>query len=401
MPQQVRWRKQGIVPYFSGQLSTVQLARGMVYRTLALRLQASIVTSAAGTIGTALTNPGVGAGGIWDVCPTIEIIANGSDSLKRFSGLELRELNKYWYSTPARPDGWLPFPSSGTTIANIDSTLMMPFWMLKAIRPLDTALDSRLLSSLQLNVTWGNVFNVVSSAYVPVAANTAAFAAGSPTMQIYSNESFDPTKTQAFSQFRVFKQIDTADFAGGAVTQVPYQLPVGQMYRAFYIHCQNTPATTGASTGLAVDSPGVTSAVGTEGGPTARGPLSAIRVKSGTTVFADWDANVWQATYGLQDAVLRTEDTAGVQIEQGGLMATGSLYNPDAHYFVDLCTDGFMSEAIDTIGMAEIHLEFDTLAAIPTVNIIPMQIIPIRAAQSAGNQTASGSTNATSTAAQS
>lgn len=398
MPQQVRWRKQGIVPYVAGQLSTVQLARGMVYRTLALRLQASIVTSAGGTIGTALTNAGVGAGGIWDVCPTIEIIANGSDSLKRFSGLELRELNKFWYSTPVRQDGWLPFPSSGTTIANIDSCLMLPFWMLKGIRPLDTALDTRLLSSLQLNVTWGNVFNVVSSNYVPVAANTAAFSGAGPVMSIYSNESFDPSKTQAFSQFRVFKQIDTADFSGGAVNQVPYQLPVGQMYRAFYIHCQAAIGT-GAATGLSVDSPGTAGAVGSEGGPTLRGPLSAIRVKSGTTVFADWDANVWQATYNLQDAVLRTEDTAGVQIEQGGLMGAGSNYNPDAHYFVDLCTDGFLSESIDTIGMAEIHLEFDTLAAIPTVNILPMQIIPVRSAQSAGNQTASGSTNATSTAA--
>src|SRR5271154_1882949 len=109
MPQQVRWRKQGIVPYVGGQLSTLILARGMVYRTLALRLQAQIVTSASGTIGTALTNAGVSAGGIWDLLSTIEIIANGSDSLKRFSGLELRELNKFWYSVPIRYDGWLPF----------------------------------------------------------------------------------------------------------------------------------------------------------------------------------------------------------------------------------------------------------------------------------------------------
>jgi hypothetical protein len=392
MPQQVRWRKQGIVPFVAGQLSTFQLARGMVYRTLALRLQAQIVTSAGGTIGTALTNAGVSAGGIWDVLPTIEIIANGSDSLKRFSGLELRELNKYWFSVPIRQDGWLPFPSSGTTVASIDSTLMMPFWMLKAIRPLDTALDSRLLSSLQLNATWGTVNSVVSSAYVPVAANGVAFAAN-PVLTVYSNESFDPSKTQAFSQFRVFKQLDTSDFTGGAVNQVPYQLPVGQMYRAFYIHCQAATSITGANTGLTPD------LAGAAVGGVVRGPLNAIRLKSGTTVFADWDANVWHETYRIQAAILTTEDTAGVLIEQGGLMGAGSNYNPDSHYFVDLCTDGFLSEAIDTIGMAEIHLEFDTNIAIPTMSILPMQIIPVRAAQSSGNQTASGSTNASSTAA--
>jgi hypothetical protein len=359
----------------------------MVYRSLALRLQAQIVTSAGGTIGTALTNAGVSAGGIWDIAQTIEIIANGSDSLKRFSGLELRELNKFWFSTPLRPDGWVPFPSSGTTIASIDSTLMLPFWMLKAIRPIDTALDSRLLSSLQINVTWGNVFNVVSSAYTPVANNTASFASN-PVMTVYSNESFDPTKTQAFSQFRVFKQIDTSDFSGGAVTQVPYQLPVGQMYRGFYIHAQAATPSSGANTGLTVDQTGAAI------GGVTRGPLNAIRVKSGTTVFADWDATVWQGSYGLQDAILRTEDTAGVQIEQGGLMGASSNYLPDAHYFVDLCTDGFLSEAIDTIGMAEIHLEFDTNIAIPQLNILPMQIIPVRSAQAQGNAVASGATSA-------
>lgn len=361
-PQQVRKRKIGTVPFVAGQLSTLLMPRDTVYREQYLRLQATITAS--GTITSALTNAGVAPAGLWNIIKKLEILANGSDVLKSFNGEELNQLNTFWFSAPPRDQGFVPFASSGTTVATIDTTLILPYWMPKAGRPLDTAFDSRLTSSFNINVTWGSITDVISSNYAPLVNGTVSFTSG-PTLTVYNNASFDPNNPQAFNQWRIFRQQDTSTFSGGAVTGGLVRLPVGQVYRGFMLHAKSAVSPSGANTGLQ---------------PDLGGAINTIRVKSGATTYIDIDARVHQEAYRQRSGINRLVDATGVAINFGGLMGSSTNYNPDAYYFVDLVDDGYLTEAIDTLGFAEFNLELDTNTAIPELDVLPMQVIPIRAA---------------------
>lgn len=367
MPQQVRIRRQGAVVYQTGQLVPFQLSRGMVYREIYLRMQAAIAVTT-GSIVTALTAQQIAGGGIWNICKSIEILANGSDSLRRFSGEQLNALQPLWFNAPPKSQGWTPFVTSGTNLATIDTMLVLPYWQPKSLRPLDTALDARLLSQLQLNITWGSITDVISANYIPNTTGVYSFSTN-PTLTVYSNESFDPSKAQSFAQYRNFQITDNSQFANGAVTNGKITLPVGQMYRGFLICCKSAVQTASGSAGygLAAD---------------IAGAINGIRLKSGTLVYHDMDNIAVQESYRQRNGIYRSQDTAGVLIEFGGLQNANSQYNPDAYTMVDLCADGYMSEAIDTLGFSELYLEIDTNTAIAQMTVIPMQIIPIRASSS-------------------
>jgi hypothetical protein len=54
--------------------------------------------------------------------------------------------------------------------------------------------------------------------------------------------------------------------------------------------------------------------------------------------------------------------------------------NQAGWYFVDLVTDGYLSDAIDTLGFSEFYLELDVAVGAGTtkIDILPIQITPVR-----------------------
>jgi hypothetical protein len=81
-------------------------------------------------------------------------------------------------------------------------------------------------------------------------------------------------------------------------------------------------------------------------------------------------------------AQLRHDIPFGQEKDSTGICRTvsydiSSSANQDAWYFLNLCTDGLLSEAIDTAQFNEFYLEFAVLAA-GTIFVISTQLLPLR-----------------------
>lgn len=346
MAQQVRRRKQKNILYEENSKTSVQLGRGMVYREIYLKLYGAI-TALLGENNEADVMPG----GEWGVVKRIELIANNTDVLRSISGDQLWHLNYFMYGVPPHVDTDI---GNGVADPAFVSCLILPLWMPRSLRPMDTALDARELSDLKLEVTWGDVGDILLQTATPV-----SFSAN-PVIEVHSLESFNVKGP--FSQWRIYniqKEI--------TATNAQYQviLPVGPMYRGFIIN------TTDYNAGLAcqIDTAGI---------------LNNLKIKSGTTVFADIPAALLRQIDSWQRASIINPYDSGLGVADAGgydELQRATANNINAWYYYDHVTDGFLTESIDTLGFSEFELELDvTIGAVtPTqINIMPLQIIPVR-----------------------
>lgn len=331
--QQVRWRKQIPVTYAgSGVKQIVQLSRGMVYRDLYLRFTAQPTLSAANN-----TIANTAKGDHTGFIKRIDIVANGSDILRSFTGEQLFWLNRKYYGL--NPRVFATLGDGATANPALDFTLVVPFWSPRSFKPMDTCLDSRELSDLRLEITFGNFTDINSAA----SAWTAQ-----PAVEVASLESFDIDGP--FNLKRVTQLIVNPT---GANTDFRVDVPVGPMYRSFVVN-----TTTGGT-----DTPGL---------------ITNFKLISGTTVYLDQSEAVVRDTWHLRNDVnfqFARPTAAGIGYVPRILNST--FNNHDAWYNIDLVTDGYTTEAIDTYGLAEFYFSFNVSAACQ-ITILPDQIIPRR-----------------------
>lgn len=333
MPQAIRQRRLTTVAYNAGNKQTERLSRGMIYREIYLKLTMGLTAA----VGNAITNANTEAGDEWAIIDEIRIIANGSDVLRRFSGEELRWLNFFMFHVPPRVP-LAPGVAADSTLS-IESALIIPFWSPNAIRPIDTALDSRRLSSLEIEVTWSSGVSAITSA-------TSASFGTNPSLEVYSLESFGVDGE--FAQTHLFRIQETSV---AVQDQFQIDIPVGAVYRGFFVNTKdNTPADLANA-------------------------ITNIKLVSGTTVFLDMDASLLRDVSLLRNSRRILHDDAGGA--EDAIFASADS-NVDAWYHINLVTDGRLMEAVDTIGLAEIKLEFEVGTAIETLTVIPDQIIPVR-----------------------
>lgn len=326
MPQQVRTRPQArSITYSAGNAISESLSRGMVYREIRLRLTGQLTCSIANN-----TAANTKRGDEWAVVQRIELVANGTEVLRSIDGNMLWWWNYFYYGrapkvTAALGDGTTANPS-------FDSVLILPLWMLRGVRPMDTALDSRELSSLELRITWGS--------HTSINASATGFTTD-PQIKMSSLESFNIKGP--FSQMRVSK-IEKEVTASNDKLQI--QLPVGKMYRGFFINTLDADADDSAV-------------------------LNKLKLISGTTVFADEEAEVLSQAFKLRNNL------------GDGAARRGNDNSVDGWYVYDHVTDGFLSEAIDTLGFSEMLIEADVTIGAGTTKLVvyPIEIIPVRGAQ--------------------
>jgi hypothetical protein len=332
MGQQVRRRKQASIPFQINSMVSRPLARGMIYREIYLKLiGAPTLAGANNTQATTLI------GDEWGVVKRIDLVANNTDVIRSFSGNQLWWINYFLYGVPAQVT---PAVGDGAT-ANVPfvSSLIIPCWMPRSLRPMDTALDARELSDLKIDITWGTFTDINASA----SAWTVE-----PYIEVHSLESF--LASGPFSQWRVYameKEITATN------AQFQVILPVGPMYRGFIL---NT----------------------TDAGKDVGTILNNFKVVSGTTVYANIPEALLHEIDPRRASIIRTWDDGGGVYDP---MRRGSTYNSIAGwYFYDHVTDGYLTEAIDTIGFSEFQLELDVTVGAGTTKlfVLPLQIIPIR-----------------------
>lgn len=341
MGQQVRRRPQGNVLYQANSKVSIPLSRGMIYRDIYFKYYGNVTPVNAAGNTQALTLHG----DEWGVVKRIDLIANNTDVLRSLSGNQLWWLNYFLYGVPPNV---IPVLGDATAVAiPWTSFLVLPLWMPRSLRPMDTALDARELSDLKLEVTWGD--------YTDIQAAATAFAVD-PVLEVHSLESFGAKGP--FSQWRVYA-IEKAIAATAAQFQV--QLPVGPMYRGFLMNF-----TEGAGAAIA-------------DAPAALPILNNFKLISGTTVFADIPASLLNVCDRLKQSCSRFWDDAAAAGLYDGLRRGTTFNSLEGWYFYDHVTDGYLSESVDTLGFSEFELELDvTAGANSRVFILPLQIIPVR-----------------------
>jgi len=332
MSQQVRRRKEGSVSYSANNQESEDLGRGVVYRELALRLTGQ-PTIAATKNTTAKTK----RGDEWSVIRRIRLMSNGTDVIKSISGDRLWWLNYFMMGrpkvTPAIGDGSTANPS-------FDSVLVLPLWMPGGVKPIDTALDSRELSSLEVEIEWGDETSINGD---------ATGWTTEPKVEIFTLESFNVSGP--FSQWRVF-EIEKEITADNPEFEI--ELPVGKMYRGFLIET-------------------------TDGGQDQGDILNNFKMVSGSTVFADVHAQddvlqQWERIRGNTHPAY--DDGAGAIND----LRRSDNSQAEGLYYYDHVTDGYMTESIDTLGFSEFKLSCDVSVGTGTtkITVVPLQIIPIR-----------------------
>jgi hypothetical protein len=334
MPQQVRWTKEGSIDFETNSVVAKSISRGMVYRELALKLVgAATISSTNNTQAKTLK------GDEWACVKKIEIIANNTDVVFSMSGNALWWLNFFTFG--AAPQITSNLGDAATANPPFTSVLIIPFWSPRSIRPIDTALDSRNLSDLKVQVTWGT--------YTDINGDASGWTT-EPTLYLSALQSFNVKGP--FSGKRIYT-IEKAIPADSNHFQV--QLPVGPMYRGFMINTEDD-------------------------GKDSATVLDNFKVVSGSTVFADMYEDLLEQHCRLRMGIDRTHDS-GAAVDYFELRR-GSTYNLNAGwYYFDHVTDGYISEAIDTLGFSEFELELEVNVGQtePTkIFIYPIQIHPIR-----------------------
>lgn len=324
--------------YAANAKQTEKLDRGYVIREIALTLTAEITTD-----GTdAITAATIQAAGLWGLVQNLRLKLNSNTNIRDISGDQLKLLNYFYYNLGDFEDEQtLVMPIS--TTRTISSTLILPLWMVDSAQPIDTQLDATLLSALELQVDWGDITNVLSGA--PAASATLS---ADPYIQVGTLNTYGvkgPFNTQL---------VTAEEFVvSGANSRYQVELATGNLYRSFMI---------GAKTDAGADAPGF---------------IDNIRVFSGGTDYFNLPTDMWQAWSRRRERNVQ-------QMNDGSGKFVSSQRDMDAWYYVDMVTDGYLSECINAIGLSTLKIELDINTAIESLQIIKQEMVPLAAPVRAG-----------------
>lgn len=338
MGQQVRFFPNQPHSWVAGQKTVQNITRGMLLREVAIRLTGQLTCTAVNN-----TAANTKRGDEWGVVQRIDVIINGNDVIRSFSGNELWWLNRFMYGNAPRVTSVL---GDATTLnPAFDSTLIIPFWQPLANRALDTILDTRTVSDIRIEVTWGTFTDINGSA----TGFTVA-----PTLGVNPLMSWGvDVKPSACRMSKMLKQIAAAN------QQEIIPLAVGPLYRGFLLNTANAGGTADVASSA---STGITN----------------IKLVSGANVFRDVSFNM------LRDYQLQRTNASRAYAANGYIEPRrGNTNNlQDSWVFLDLVSDGFLGECVDSAGLTELNLEV-TAAAACQLTVIPIQIIPPKAPASA------------------
>lgn len=303
-------RKLGTIDYVANKLKSLEngLPRNYEYYRLWLRLSVDI------TIITAVTTAYTEA--FWKLLKRVEVIANGNVVIKSIDGPALGRMAQFLGES-------LPNYSAVPTAvaANQTFTAMLPidFAMPRAVKPVDTLLNSPLFSSLDLNVLWGSTSDLYSAAAANATINSAS-------LKIHSLE------------------------------EVSAQVYGGLIHKVHTLEKEVTASTTEFTI-----------------------PLNGVTRYRGFLINADVDGNPNGSVINsiqLKDGqnIMRQIDFADLQDMNKDDFKLSSI--PTGWAFIDLCPDGMMTQALDSAGMNDLKLLFSVTKQAGTnkIRVYPVEL---------------------------
>jgi len=331
MPE-ARFLTEPTIEYVANSERTIKIDRGFNIRELAIKLTANINVASSGDT---TTRANIVASGIWGLIRNIRLKLNSNNNIRDFSGDILQMLNWFYYNQGDLDAlNVVGIAADGSQI--VETTLLIPLWMVDSRKPIDTMLAAPILSDLSLTVNWGNAANVGTG---------TGFEISSATLEVSKLVSYGlngPFNTQVLNVIE--------ENTVGVSSRFQVELPVGNLYRSFLI---------GQQTSAGVDDPG---------------NIKNVRLFSGGTDYFNLDFEAyqnWQKRRNRQTQYL--DSTAALDTN-----FVSSNRDLDAWLYVDLVTDGLMSETLNTTGFSTLKLEFDVTGAFDSLIVVPQEIIPLR-----------------------
>ena len=329
-------REIGSITYAQGQTRTLPLPRNYAYRSLQLKLVAQMdrVVGATG-------------GAPKDVCPAqlvqnIMIRANGRDVIKNYDMETLHRLDQLRHGV--RPH--ISFADFSGYTAETDDIMtvhaQIDFAMWRAIRPIDSLLNSAGLATLDLIITFGSPDDVMNDAYDPA---TGGCTVDDATLYVAAIEEVGvPVGTR----FMVNKEYMIRSQVNATSTSHQVQLPVSNMFRSFVLKTH--------SDGDQVDT-----------------ILNNIQVKAGTEVFKNRIAPFLQMDNRIECGIEVAEvDASAAAVDHYFLE-----HVLEGYYLLEFVKDGRLTEMLDTsrLSSLELLLDVNTVGTNDFIDIFPVEMI--------------------------
>lgn len=323
-------REIGTIQYVAGQTRTLPLPRNYAYRKLYLKLGAEI-TLAAGSAGQVKdSNPA-------QLIQSIEIRANGRDVIKRIDMETLHRLCQLRYGV--RP--WINSMPSGfgavaDEVCGIHAVIDFEMW--RAVRPIDTLLDSAGLATLELIVTFGAGTDTMTDAYDGTAVATA-------TLYVSSLEAVG---VPAGTKFMLNKEYQIRSQVNAASTNHQIMIPVSNMFRSFVLKTH--------SDGVQVNT-----------------ILNNIQLKAGTEVFKNRLAGLLQCDNRLECGIAVPEVLASAAAVDHFFLE----HILDGYYLLEFVKDGRLTECLDTsrLSSLELLLDVNNPGTVDMIDVYPVELV--------------------------
>lgn len=322
-------RELGSVAYAQNQQRTLQLPRNYAYRALSLRLCANLSWTE--------TTAGI----VKDSAPAqlvsnIQVRANGRDVIKNYDMETLHRLTQLRYG--CRPKIISPANTTAATNQDLEVHAMINFEMWRAVKPIDTLLDSSGMATLELIVTWGTGADIFGGAYGgTVTVNSA---------DLYVS-AIEQVGVPAGSRFMINKEYFLESVITAASAQHQINLPVSNLYRSFVLKTVSDDCHVNTI-------------------------LQNIQIKSGTEVYKN------RVAYHLQmdnriDRQL--ENPVSLAAALGGHDYANLVRN--GYYLLEFVRDGRLTECLDTSRLSTLELILNVAhpGTTDVIRVYPVELI--------------------------
>jgi hypothetical protein len=324
-------REIGTIDFAASQTRTLQLPRNYAYRKLYLKLIAQLDRGAGS------------AGSVKDSCPaqliqSIEIRANGRDVIKRYDMETLHRLTQIRYGVRPYIDS-LPtgFTVQSDVVVGVHAIIDFEMW--RAVKPIDTMLDSAGLATLELIITFATGNDVMNDAY----DNTIVV--DSATLYVSSLEAVG---VPAGAYFMLNKEYQLRSQVNAASTNHQINLPVGNAFRSFVIKTH--------SDGNQVDT-----------------ILNNIQLKAGTEVFKNRRAFLLQCDNRVECGIEVPELAASA----GAVDHYFLEHLLQGYYLLEFVKDGRLTEMLDTsrLSSLELLLDVNNPGTTDYIDVYPVEVV--------------------------
>jgi hypothetical protein len=311
-----RSRRVGKVEWKESAAVSLDMPRKNLYRSIILNLEGTLTITTAGS-------PVLYTGGLGSALKAIarvELIANGRDTIKSISGDAIGMKNMFLMGTkPVLTETLI------TAAAHpFGGIIKLPLAMPRSIREIDTLLNSGILSTLELRVTYGAVDCMFSTAPTTYAMTKA-------DVEVHIDEAIRlDGKDEPYS---AYKELYIEKTVAAASAEFQILLPVGNRYRGFLIETESD-------------------------GEMANTIVNTVQIKSGTDVF-----------FKKQMDVIQGQNAIDYDLEAQTFVGYG---------YVDFCPEGRLVDALNASGLSSLEMILDVSApgTIDKVRIYPCEIVP-------------------------